>query len=266
MRNVLASPLIVNYEWKIIAVLKRELKDQGNWLFRWRSYIPVLMFPLLVLTLLVERGYIPASFQVAQSFYIPFCLVISFVGLAIRAGVIGYVPVGTSGRNTTEQRARYLNTTGMYGMVRHPLYLGNFLIYLGIVMSVPVWWFILLFALLFFIYYERIMYAEEAYLFGLYGKDYESWAAKTPAFLPRLSGWEKPTLPFSIKNVLKREYPGFFATIVSFTAIEVMQNFLGKNEPLLSPNWITFFLGGAAIYLTLRTIKKKTRFLHVEGR
>ncbi len=247
-------------------MLRRELKDQGNWLFRWRSYIPILIFPLLVVALLVEQGYLTTSFQVVESYYIPFCLLIAFAGLAIRAGVIGYVPVGTSGRNTTEQRAEFLNTTGLYGMVRHPLYLGNFLIYLGIVMSVPVWWFILLFALLFFIYYERIMYAEEAYLFGLYGKDYESWAEKTPAFLPRLSGWTKPGLPFSVKNVLKREYPGFFAIIASLTAIEVLQNLLGKSEPLLSAGWITFFLGGAVIYLTLRTIKKKTRFLHVEGR
>ncbi len=247
-------------------MLRTELKDQGNWLFRWRSYIPVLIFPLLLLTLLAEQGYISNSFHAVDSYHIAFCLAIAFSGLVVRSLVIGYVPEGTSGRNTTEQRAKFLNTTGLYALVRHPLYLGNFLIYLGIVMSVPVWWFVLLFALLFFIYYERIMYAEEAYLLGLYGKDYESWAIKTPAFFPKLSGWQKPALAFSFRNVLKREYPGFFAIVTSFTMIELSRNLLGRGKLLLSSNWIAFFLVGLGVYLTLRTMKKQTRLLHVAGR
>ncbi len=58
-------------------------------------------------------------------------MVISFFGLALRVIVVGHAPYGTSGRNTREQVADTLNTTGMYSIVRHPLYLANYLIILG---------------------------------------------------------------------------------------------------------------------------------------
>ncbi|MGB8874133.1 MAG: hypothetical protein WCC75_12145, partial [Desulfobaccales bacterium] len=44
----------------------------------------------------------------------------------------GLPPRGTSGRNTQGQVAETLNTTGIYSLVRNPLYLGNFLIWLGL--------------------------------------------------------------------------------------------------------------------------------------
>ena len=247
-------------------MLREEIRRQGNFLFRWRSYIPLVIIPVLYIALFREGDYAPGLSGESKTLYLFFCLFVSFFGLFLRALVVGYVPAGTSGRNTTEQRAKHLNTKGLYALVRHPLYLANFLIYLGIVMSIPVWWFILLFSLFFFLYYERIMYAEESFLFELYGSDYEEWAKRTPAFLPRLSGWQSPDLSFSFRNVLKREYPGFFAIIVSFTAIEVMRGFVHDGQVELSTGWIAFILFGGVIYLILRTLKKKTGLLHVVGR
>ena len=55
---------------------------------------------------------------------------------------VGFTPRGTSGRNTKEgQVAESLNTLGMYSMCRHPLYLGNLLMWLGIVMYMGHLWF-----------------------------------------------------------------------------------------------------------------------------
>lgn len=47
---------------------------------------------------------------------------------------IGQVPKGTSGRNTSQQVADTLSTDGVYSVVRHPLYLGNFLMCMGVSM------------------------------------------------------------------------------------------------------------------------------------
>ena len=120
--------------------------------------------------------------------------------------------------------------------------------------------------LAFWIYYERIMFAEEEFLRGRFGKEYEKWANQTPAFLPRLRNWIPNILPFSLRNVLKREYSGLFAVIVSFTFLEIIGDIFVEGEIDFDPMWVTFFVIGTVTYLGLRTLKKKTGFLKVAGR
>jgi len=73
------------------------------------------------------------------------------------------VPKNTSGR-TNSLIAERLNTTGMYSIVRHPLYLGNFLIVFGIVLFIQVLWFGIIVLAGYWFYYERIIFAEEEFL------------------------------------------------------------------------------------------------------
>ena len=159
--------------------LAREFQQQGNWLFRWRSYLPICLLGLVGLAMWQVEA-LSAGYGMHEGWK-RICIVISFVGLAIRALVIGYVPEQTSGRNTRHQFAATLNTTGMYSIVRHPLYLGNYLIGLGI--SLVLWWWMpVIYTLTFWMYYERIMFAEEAYL-RQNGRTFENWARGTPAIL-----------------------------------------------------------------------------------
>ncbi len=60
------------------------------------------------------------------------------------------------------------------------------------------------------IYLERIIATEEEFLAGKFGDAYRDWATEVPAFFPRLTGWRAPELPFSFRNVLRREYSGPF--------------------------------------------------------
>ena len=156
--------------------------------------------------------------------------------IAVRPGgpalVVGYAPVRTSGRNTRNQIADSLNTTGLYSIVRHPLYLGNFLIGLGISLVSWVWWLPLIYTLLFGIYYERIMFAEEAFLRRKFGGEFEDWAAATPAFWPRISQWRRPALPFSFRNVLRREYSGLAVVILGHAGVELAEHVLLKDYGL----------------------------------
>ena len=89
--------------------------------------------------------------------------------LAIRWVTIAFVPGGTSGRNTLGQRADQLNTSGMYSMVRNPLYVGNFVAILGVLICVKVWWLVAMFALLYWLYIERVIAVEEAFLEQKFG-------------------------------------------------------------------------------------------------
>ena len=109
--------------------LRKKFENTGNWLFRWRSYLPLIVIGIFLLSL---RGYqyLGHSEKLDHLWEI-FCLLISFFGLGIRVLTVGHTPKGTSGRNTKEQVADTLNTTGMYSIVRNPLYFGNFFMGLG---------------------------------------------------------------------------------------------------------------------------------------
>ena len=246
--------------------LREELDRQGRWLFRWRSYVPLLALPLLLIALRDSECLDQYFGDTASDLYEGLCIGISLFGLTIRCITIGYVPGGTSGRNTKGQKAEILNTTGMYSVVRHPLYLGNFLITVGLTLFVQVWWFALVVILLFFLYYERIVFAEEEFLRERFGDSYLEWSDKTPAFWPRFRNWRQPSLPFSFRAVLGGESSSVFAVVASFTFLEIAGDLLVEGRLELDLAWIILFSVALVLYLVLRFLRKKTRLLRVEGR
>ena len=233
--------------------LVEELESQGVWLFKWRSYLPL---PLLVATL----ALIPLKADPPREWWVWLCLAISVLGLVIRAATIGYAPKGTSGRNTGQQVAHHVNKTGLYSVVRHPLYVGNFFAFLGVVLYAENPWFALVYAVIFWIYYERIMYAEEAFLSQQHGESYVQWAQETPAFIPRLSGWQKSELPFSVVTVIAEEYASICAVIGMYGLLRLVESLFLATDPALDTLWAVLFGAGLVFYLIVRVRKKSGRF------
>jgi protein-S-isoprenylcysteine O-methyltransferase Ste14 len=191
---------------------------------------------------------------------------VSLAGLGVRIISVGHAPRRTSGRNTHEQVADSLSTTGMYSIVRHPLYLGNYLMLMGFVLFFHIWWLVLLTSCIYALYYERIMLAEEEFLRQKYGDTFEKWAASTPTFLPRLHGWKSPALPFCWRTVLRREYSGLFLITTTFFLLDTMAGWTVERSIKPDWLWISVFGFGLMMYLALRTLKKHSRLLHVPGR
>jgi protein-S-isoprenylcysteine O-methyltransferase Ste14 len=244
--------------------LKEEFKQSGEWLFRWRSYLPLLLIVLFLLALASFRH--PSGSRPPGGLWEIFCLAVSCAGVGIRFFTGGYVPGGTSGRNVKGQVAEVLNTTGVYSLVRHPLYLGNFLIWLGISLFLGLWWLSLIIVLILWLYYERIMFAEEEFLREKFGGDFTAWADRTPAFIPKFGNWVKPSLPFSLKTAIRKEYSGFFAMILVFTLLKIAGEFLSRGGIWIGWTWTVLFCGSLGIYLGVRYLKKRTDWLQVEGR
>jgi hypothetical protein len=164
-----------------------------------------------------------------------------------------------------------LNTTGTYSITRNPLYLGNFIALLGITVATKAWWFPLMSALAYWIYIERIIAAEEAFLSRKFGVPYEDWAGRTPIFFPRLALWRAPNRRFSFKSVMRREYNGLFAVASSFMTLEFVSEVLIQGmEPIdwLEREWFwpAQFAVAAVVFFTLRTLKRRTRLLQVDVR
>jgi protein-S-isoprenylcysteine O-methyltransferase Ste14 len=247
--------------------LREEFENQGNWLFIRRSWFPFVFFPLFFAALLSYGSVLIRFGNDWHCAFQIFSIVVSLSGLLVRAIAIGYAPAGTSGRNTTEgQIAEKLNITGIYSLVRHPLYLGNFLIFLGFTLFTQSLWFNLFAILGYWIYYERIMFAEEEFLRRKYGLAYEEWATGVPAFIPKLKGWVKPDLSFSFRNVLKREYTAFLEISFAFPVLDFFGRWYLTGFPELDYSWLVMLGIGLLTYIILRTLKKTTRILDVEGR
>lgn len=240
-----------------------EFRHTGRWLFRWRSFLPLLTISIFLIAL--KSFTYPEGSHTLDILWEIFCFTISFFGLGIRIYTVGHTPKGTSGRGTKNPKADVLNITGMYSLVRHPLYLGNFLIWVGICFFTHSFFFSFTAILLFFLYYERIIFVEEEFLHEKFGRTFVEWAEKTPIMFPRFRNWRKPSLPFSLKNVLKREYTAFFIIIASFTCLEVIGDFFYEGKWQISWFYCLLFGFGLGTYIVLRTLKKK-HLLDVEGR
>lgn len=249
--------------------LQEEFEEQGKWLFKYRSILPLIV--LFVGTVLYLRTEIyPETFFLEETpyeiYYEMFCLLLSLGGLAIRVYTVGYTPKNTSGRNTKEgQVADTLNTTGIYSIVRHPLYLGNFFMWVGPAMLTGNLWFIIAFCFFYWIYYERIMFAEEQFLRRKFGDAYTDWAKNVPAFIPNLKNFIPSNLPFSIKKVLKKEKNGLVAVFLIFFAFdlsgELIENQTNYNNFVIAMCILTLLT-----YLVLKYLKKRTTMLNEEGR
>jgi protein-S-isoprenylcysteine O-methyltransferase Ste14 len=247
-------------------LIRNRLTREGDFLFRWRSYAPLLLVPVVVVALPEQRDVAALLGHTVEHAMFYVAVLISFTGLAIRWVTVAFVPSGTSGRNTASQRAHQLNTTGMYSVVRNPLYLGNFIAILGVLLSIKVWWVIAIFLLCYWLYIERVIAVEEAYLEGKFGDQYREWVARVPAFVPNLAGWTPPSGAFSLTLLLRREYNGLLAVGASLFMLELLFDVFVQDQPIvqwLHEDLAWGVLGAAtlALFLVLRWLKRQTRIL-----
>jgi hypothetical protein len=201
-----------------------------------------------------------------QEYWEALCYSVSLAGLAVRVATVGFAPAKTSGRNTRYQQAAQLNTSGMYSIVRHPLYVGNYLMFLGVSLFPREWWVPVLVSIAFFFYYERIIYVEEDFLQKNFGAQFEAWAAKTSVFFPRIGRWTSPDLPFSVRTVLRREYSGLLGIVFAFFVLESVENYVVLKHVVLDIDVTVCLVVTAVAYLVLRGMKRNTTFLNVPGR
>jgi protein-S-isoprenylcysteine O-methyltransferase Ste14 len=180
-------------------------------------------------------------------------------------------PRATSGRNTNGQKAAALNTTGLYAVVRHPLYLGNFFVFMAFVLLLKSGLFAVLAALGYLAYYERIILAEEEFLAERHGAAFRDWAGRTPVIIPRPRNWVAPDLPFSWRSALRREFHTVFLIAAVFFVSELLESVVLERSTVTAwlreePLWAILLAAAAMLYVVVMTAKKATRWLDVAGR
>lgn len=245
--------------------LIHSFEKSGNWLFRHRGELPVVLFILAIpVVYLTDLSWLTPTTNAMLTWV---SIAISVIGFLIRSYSIGTTPKGTSGRNTKAgQIAESLNVTGIYSMLRHPLYVGNFLMWIGIVLFTFNFSFVIIVSLAFWLYYERIMFAEERFLERKFGQAYLDWSLTTPAFIPSFRNYNPSTVPFSLKSVLRREYSGMMATVTGFAFVALLRQWFQDG----SINWLSMpvYLFTVVLFITLmlRTLKHSTSLLKEKDR
>ena len=237
----------------------------GDVLFRWRGQLPLLLLPAFLLALFEAKG--PAEVTAALRAWQVFSVLLALAGLGVRVAAIGTAPSGTSERSTTNPRASMLRTTGLYSVVRHPLYLGNTLTAVGLACFTGAWYLPLLVLLAGILYHERICAREEAFLEGKFGDEFRAWAERVPAALPSFSGYVPSATPFVWRRVLGREFHGLMVIGSSVFVLDVARSAAATGRLVFDPAWTAFFIVTAAIFITCSLLKKTTSVFRVdEGR
>lgn len=254
--------------------LQQSFEKSGNFLFKYRGQIPILIFLLAIPILVYSNPDLYMRLFVGQRHVLRVILTVvafllSLSGLILRAYTVCTTPKGTSGRNTDKQVAKHLNTVGIYSVVRHPLYLANYLIWAGIlVFTMNIWAFIIV-SLVYWIYYERIMFAEEAYLRSQFGDEFEAWAETVPAFIPKWSLFQRGEMEFSFKTFIRREHATIYSTIFCYTIADYLMfvlSYVRFHGYVVSPSaWLRpslYILAACTLLLiAIHVIKHHTHWL-----
>jgi protein-S-isoprenylcysteine O-methyltransferase Ste14 len=143
----------------------------GGVLFRARGWLPLLF---LGIPLVMPGSTSPFRWEVG--------LALIVIGEAVRLAGVAAAGTVTRRRSRNVQR---LVTYGIFAWVRNPLYIGNFLIWMGFVTISGVLWFLPIAILLFAVEYELIVRYEEGVLESIFGQEYLAYKGRTSRWFPR---------------------------------------------------------------------------------
>ena len=123
---------------------------------------------------------------------------IAVLGEMIRIWASGFI----------EKKGKLFASSGPYAYVRNPLYVGNFLLGLGVAVVMGRIWILAAYVVGFIVLYSGTIREEEKELRERFGAPYAKYLKEVPRFIPRItpySGRQKSS--FNVKLILKhREY------------------------------------------------------------
>lgn len=222
----------------------------GNFLFKYRSFSPI---PLIILVFIIFRS---VDLGNGNIFINLLGLLVSLIGEFIRIIAVGYAYSGTSGRERF-LKADALNITGIYSLVRNPLYIGNFLIFTGLVIVFANIWAEMILAIFLILQYFFIIRYEEDFLRMQYGKRYADYCDRVKQIIPVFKNYEKNRNPFDLKKVVFKEVDSAFNMLIMYLVVLAYKE-KAFNGSIKNP--FLFIIPGVVLslsYVIVKFIKKK---------
>jgi protein-S-isoprenylcysteine O-methyltransferase Ste14 len=235
----------------------------GQFFFKFRDFLfPVVLLPVAIGT----RPRVFADDPRIELVMDAIGILVALSGQALRAVVIGLAYIQRGGKNK-QIYASNLVREGIFAHSRNPLYVGNLLIVTGLVLIHNGVWMYAFVLPFFFLVYISIVAAEEQYLRGHFGAEYDEYCRSVPRFLPRLSGIGATlrSMTFDWKRLVRKEYGTFFSTITAILGLLVWQRITSVGYPAANVEiraigvlWIVCILA----YVTARVLKKSGSLGH----
>lgn len=181
----------------------------GRWVFRHRTWLP---WPLAVLALAAG----PTSAETVR-WGVVVGTVLAVLGEGLRLWSVRHIGVIS---RTRADRLGPLVTTGPYALVRHPLYVGNLLMWTGVACWTGAAWLPPVCWLLFGLEYAVIARWEGHLIESRYGDEYRAYVQRVPAWWPTFRHRQAvcAPAPFTWRETLFSER----GTLMALAAIAVL--------------------------------------------
>lgn len=232
----------------------------GNFFFRFRN----ALFPLVVVFVcLLLRPTVPFYSVELDRLTDLLGILVLLSGQGLRAAVIGYAYIRRGGVNK-QVYADDLVTSGFFALSRNPLYVGNLLIYAGLLIVHNNPWSYLIGGGFFLFAYRAIVAAEENYLRAKFGAAFDEYCSRTPRWLPNVFRMEAALkdMTFSWRRVIAKDYSTACASLLTLLLVLAHQQLYLSGWQGAREQWkLLGVIAAVVVFLTLlaRYAKKTGR-------
>jgi len=227
----------------------------GNFLFHYRNGL----FPLVYLLLFFKSSPVVEDYRLAAAAG----FAVALLGQLLRAVTIGLEYIIRGGRKR-QVYAEKLVQGGIFAHCRNPLYVGNFLILLGVGIASNSVLFLSLGVPFFFFAYWAIIAAEENYLRNKFGQEFDEYCNRVNRLLPNFSGLGQTLagMTFNWRRLISAEYGSTYIWLAAITLVTLKNAWLNgeyqANRPFIHALWFLFVAVSLA-YVAARYLKKSGR-------
>lgn len=229
----------------------------GNFLFRYRN----ILFPAVLITLLILFRPVLFGGNEYSDLWLDLAgLLLIMTGQTLRAAVIGLAYIKRGGVNK-KIYADNLVTQGIFSHCRNPLYSGNLMILAGFLVihnNILVY---LLGGSFFLLSYSAIVAAEESFLRGKFGEEFNQYCDNTNRWLFRMRGIRRTlnSMQFNWRRVIMKDYTTILTWLITVLVLLVEEHIvfhgLENSFEFMIEISIVIILA-LLIALWVRTIKK----------
>jgi len=233
----------------------------GNFFFRYRDALFPLVFALMAAALWPVFPFGSPSLDHAVD---GLGLALALAGQTLRAIVIGLAYVKRGGKNR-RVHADTLVQEGLFAHSRNPLYVGNILVLLGLIVIHGSPYFLLAGGAFYLLAYLAITMAEEQFLDKKFGAEYRVYCQRVPRFRLRLHGLRDTMrgMTFDWRRAIRKEYGSTLSWTACALCLLVWEDWrnLGPTAARHKAAIVTPILAVLLVAYAIARIMKKTKRL-----
>ncbi len=222
----------------------------GDFLFKYRSFTPI---PLIIIVFIFFKPQINPENNVLLLIA---GLFVMSSGEFIRVISVGFSFTGTSGRENF-LRADSLNVSGIYSVVRNPLYIGNLLIYSGLLILYSNIYAHIFFDIFMIVQYYFIILSEQDFLQNTYGIEYSEYKKNVNSILPKFGNYMKPENKFDRMKVIFKENDSVFNALIIFGIIILYKGYIYSGNVFHGRSFSIYFGVLIVSYILIKLLKKR---------